>query len=345
VTYPDEPIRAVLRTRWQRTPEAITPLSVGSGVRAWRVSARDERLVARLVPVSDRTRAEAGLAAMEHLAGHGFCVGRPVRTVDAALTVDVPGGVLELVRDVPGRPLEAADPLDQQWWGDLLGRVHRRLAAFEHPGLLRWHWVRPEAGHLRLEPWLRPAITGAVNALAKLAVTDQLSYGVVHGDPAARVFRIDVNTGRTGLLGWGVAATGPLVYDLAAAVIDAGGPAAATELLDGYAAAAPVTRDEIDVALPVLLRFRWAVLADFCARRLTAAERAMAGSGGVSLEAAGGVSRGADGGTADGTGDGDAPEPVGDESRARRAGAQDDFAAERTLLAEARSVIGKDGQR
>jgi homoserine kinase type II len=167
--------------------------------------------------------------------------------------------------------------------------------------------VRPDAAHLELEPWLRPAVAGAVRALTKLAVTDQLTYGVLHGDPAASAFRIDIETGRTGLIGWGPAANGPLVYDLAAAVIDAGGLDAAEELLDGYASVAPLTRDEIDAALPVLLRFRWAAQADGCARRLAAAACAVGGPRG-----------GADG----------APGDV-----------EDGLAAERALLAAARDAL------
>jgi homoserine kinase type II len=57
-----------------------------------------------------------------------------------------------------------------------------------------------------------------------------------------------------------------LVYDVAAAVVYAGGPAHAAELIDGYLAAGPVHRDELEVALPVLLRLRWAVQADRAAR-------------------------------------------------------------------------------
>jgi homoserine kinase type II len=61
-----------------------------------------------------------------------------------------------------------------------------------------------------------------------------------------------------------------LLFDLAGAVAYAGGVDHAAELVDGYASAGPVTREEIDSALPVLLRFRWAVVADWHARALAA---------------------------------------------------------------------------
>jgi homoserine kinase type II len=271
VAYPEERIRDVLRTGWQRVARELIPLPTGPGVWAWEIRVDEQRFVLRMAPRADRRRIEAGLAAVEHLCARRLPASHPVRTADGALTGAVDDAVLALLRPVSGRPLEADDPLDQQWWGDLLGRIHSELTAFEHPGLLPWHWVRPEAGHLDLEPWLRPAVSGAVAAVTKLTVTDQLTYGVLHGAPTARTFRIDVATGRTGLTGWGPAATGPLVYDLAAAVIDAGGQEAATELVDGYLAAAPPSRDEIDAALPVVLRSCWAVQADRCARRLATA--------------------------------------------------------------------------
>src|SRR5207245_4411064 len=96
---------------------------------------------------------------------------------------------------------------------------------------------------------------------------DQLTYGILHGDPRARSFRLDVGTGRLGLVGWGAVAHGPLVYDVASAVLRAGGPAEAVELLDGYRAAGPVPKDELDAALPTMLRLRLAVRVDEFARR------------------------------------------------------------------------------
>lgn len=265
-------VRSALRAGWQLIPSEFTPVAGATFGRCWRISAADERYLVSLIPGGDRIRCEAGLSAIEYLHARGIAVGPPRRAAGGAVVTLGPDGMLCVLEDVPGRPLDPADPLDQQWWGDLLGRLHRELADFDHRGLLGWHWIRPDAAHLELEPWLRPAVADAVAAVTKLTVTDQLRYGVLHGDPVAAAFRMNVATGRTGLVGWGPAATGPLLYDLAAAVIDAGGPAAATELIDGYAAAGPVARDEIEVALPVLLRFCWAARADWCARRLAAAQ-------------------------------------------------------------------------
>jgi homoserine kinase type II len=211
------------------------------------------------------------------LQGWGIAVGTPVRTLGGGLTAATPGGALVVLRRVPGRPLAGADPIDQQWWGDRLGAVHRALQHFHHPGLRSWNLIDPDAAHLDVQPWLRPAVADAVTAATRLTVTDRLTYGVLHGDPCPGGFVVDADTGRTGLLDCGASGTGPLIYDVAAAVLYAGGAEAAAELLDGYLAAGPVHRDELDAALPVLIRFRWAVQADWAARRLACDGRAEAG--------------------------------------------------------------------
>jgi homoserine kinase type II len=110
--------------------------------------------------------------------------------------------------------------------------------------------------------------------MIRLTVTDRLTYGVLHGDPAPEFFLLDPATGRAGLLDCGAGGTGPLLYDVAAAVVYAGGTDTSGELLDGYLAAGPVTEDELHAALPVLLRFRWAVQADLSAQRLAGGEQA-----------------------------------------------------------------------
>ncbi|AEV82579.1 homoserine kinase [Actinoplanes sp. SE50] len=263
----DEILRIALRDQWHLNPSGITALPRAVMSRDWEVTAGRERYVARLVETAARLPAEAGLAAAVHLRGVRISAGEPVRTLAGQLTAETPLGALAVLRRPPGRHLDGADPIDQQWWGERLGAVHRALDGFVHPGLRPWQPVEADAAHLDAEPWLRPAVAAAVTAATRLTVTDRLTYGVLHGDPAPEAFVLDVDTGRTGLLHCGTSGTGPLVYDVAAAVIYAGGPDRAAELLDGYRCAGPVAADELEAALPVLLRLRWAVLAERSARR------------------------------------------------------------------------------
>jgi Ser/Thr protein kinase RdoA (MazF antagonist) len=265
VPRPDD-LRSVLRDQWHLTATRIEPRPGGLLSRAWDIEAGTERYVCRQVDAGGRTALAAALYAAQPLRDHGVEVGRPVRTLGGLLTADLDGGALAVSGRAPGRPLSGGDPVDQQFWGDRLGALHRALATFHHPGLRSFQVLDPYAPHLDAEPWLRPAVTDAISATTRLTVTDRLTYGVLHGDPAPGEFVVDPDSGRAGLLDCGVGGTGPLVYDVAAAVAYAGGPDQAAELLDGYRAAGPVPADELHAALPVLLRFRWAVAADRAAR-------------------------------------------------------------------------------
>ncbi|GAA2563068.1 hypothetical protein GCM10010435_38990 [Winogradskya consettensis] len=263
----DDLLRSTLRDQWHLLPAEISALPGGLLSHGWDVTAGGERFVARLAAPTARQPVEAGLAAAEHLRTTGIEAGQPVRTLGGALTAETRCGPMAVLRRAPGRTLDGRDPVDQQFWGDRLGAVHRALQRFHHPGLGRWNQLDADAAHLALEPWLRTAVTGAITAMTRLTVTDRLTYGVLHGDPAPEIFLVDPATGRAGLLDCGASGTGPLLYDVAAAVVYAGGEETSAELLDGYLAAAPVNEDELHAALPVMLRFRWAVQADWAARR------------------------------------------------------------------------------
>jgi Ser/Thr protein kinase RdoA (MazF antagonist) len=263
----DDLVRATLWDQWHLQPSEIITLPAGLMSRGWEVTAGADRYVCRLADTAARAAVEAGLVAAEHLRIGDIAAGEPVRTLAGGLTAQTASGALAVLRRTPGRPLVGGDPVDQQWWGDRLGVVHKALQGFHHPSLRPWQLPDPDAPHLSAEPWLRGAVADAVSAATRLTVTDRLTYGVLHGDPAPTCFVVDAVTGRAGLLDCGAGGLGPLVYDVAAAVIYAGGVTAAHELLDGYLAAGPVRRDELDAALPVLLRLRWAVQADLAVRR------------------------------------------------------------------------------
>ncbi len=259
-------MRSTLRDEWHLVPQEITALPGVLLSRVWEVTVGDDRYVCRLSDLAARQAVEAGLAAADHLRSRGIAAGEPVRTLGGSLTARTKQGVLAVLRRPPGRRLDGADPIDQQWWGDRLGAVHRALQGFHHAGLRPWQAFDPEAPHLGREPWLRPAVARALTATTRLTVTDRLTYGVLHGDPSSGSFVVDPATGKAGLLDCGASGTGPLAYDVAAAVVYAGGADHSAELIDGYLAAGPVGADELEAALPVLIRLRWAVRAFQAAR-------------------------------------------------------------------------------
>jgi len=112
------------------------------------------------------------------------------------------------------------------------------------------------------------AVLGEYDAMA----AESLSWGLLHTDPAPEAFRLNPVTGECGLIDWSTAMTGPLLYDLASAVMYVGGLARADPLVEAYVAGGVMSRTEAEQGLPTMVRFRWAVQADYFARRLTAGD-------------------------------------------------------------------------
>jgi homoserine kinase type II len=203
-----------LRAAWHLAADDCTPSPDSSG-REWTVTIRDVTHVIWAVPAMSRLSVQASVAAWDALGAAGIGVGQVIRTATGMRTASVSVAGLNDVEmvvrlDPPGRPLDSADPLDQQWWGDMLGRAHRELQAFRHPAVGRLSW--PAAAEL----------TEVVGAVTRLTVTDQLAYGILHTEPSPRLFRIDPKTGRNAIARWGLPVIGPLVYDVALAVHRAG---------------------------------------------------------------------------------------------------------------------------
>jgi Ser/Thr protein kinase RdoA (MazF antagonist) len=238
-----------MRSLWHLAARECESREVATA-REWVVTIGDEPHVIWATPAADRSLLIGAAHAAEALNAVGVGVGHIVRTPAGALTaschLDEHGAVeLALRREPPGRPLDGSDPLDQQWWGDMLGRAHRELQRFGHPTIGRLIWPSD------------PELADVVAAVRRLTVTDRLTYGILHGEPHPELFRIDADTGRTSIARWGAPAIGPLLYDVAVAVCWAGGEEWAGEFLDGYLSSGPVARDELDSALPAMMDLAW----------------------------------------------------------------------------------------
>lgn len=229
--------------------------------RTWLVEHAAGRLVAKAVPADRGVHLAGGLAIAGYLDAAGIPTGAPLRTVDGALTAAWDGQVVALLRWVDGEPLTGTGA-ELPVLGATLGAVHRLLRDARLPATEPFNWLAPDAPHLDLEPWLRGAVAAA---LAEYRRLPPLTTGLLHSDPAPEAFRR--NGAVCGLIDWSTAIRGPLLYDVASAVMYVGGPARARTLLAAYLAAGALPAAEL-AHLPVLLRLRWAVQADYFARRI-----------------------------------------------------------------------------
>ena len=260
----DAAVRAALDRVWGLTGAQVLPHHGGTNSQTWTVAHARRRYVAKSVPAAAARDFTGGLAVAAHLQWAGIATGAPVLARDGRSVVPVAGRPLAVLVRVPGRPLGEHD---QPVIGATLARVHRVSSELDMPAARQFHRVDPAAPHLAVRPWVRPAVAAAVDAVAELDPRS-LTWGLLHTDPAPEAFRLDPAAG-CGLTGWSVALAGPLLYDLASAVLYAGGPDAAAPLVDAYLADAPVTAAEVRRGLGTMLRFRWAVQADHFARRVS----------------------------------------------------------------------------
>lgn len=264
----DDRIRAALIDHWGLDSAAVAPHHGGMNSATWFVTQGTRRWVAKSVASPDGPAFAAGLAVAARLDASGIPAGRPEPALDGRSVVHIDGFPLALLTWVPGTPVPGAGPQDQDVIGATLGRVHLALKGADVPGSERFHWVDPTAPHLDARPWVREHVAAGVAAYEDLGPRT-LTHGLLHADPAPEAFRLDPATGVCGLIDWPSAINGPLLYDLASAVMYVGGPARADRLIAAYLAQGALAEAEVERGLMGLLRFRWAVQADYFARRLT----------------------------------------------------------------------------
>jgi homoserine kinase type II len=214
---------------------------------AWMVSSGEERYVLKIsAPVE-----EAGLRVATWLDDHGL-------TTSAPLRMTLRGGrCVALLRFVDGRELTTSDG-DIVIVGETLGRTHSLLVGAPVPaGLERWPWSWVDPAVVD-EPALRTAAVNAIVAAERLAPS--VTYGILHGDPHPGAFLS--SGGDIGLIDWGAAVHGPLLYDVASAWLYAG-----ERVLAPYGRSAPIGAGELADAA-VFLTFRWAVQAWYFSDRI-----------------------------------------------------------------------------
>lgn len=244
----DEAILELLGRCWGLADDTqVSRHDGGMGSQTWIVAQGNRRWVAKSVAPHLAEPFARGLAVARLLDTAGIRAGAPAPAMSGTITVETASGDrMALLTWVPGNPLTGAGEAEQRLIGDTLARVHRVLRDREVPGAQRFHWVDPAAAHLGLHPWIRPAVTAAVDELAALQRRELAwAQGLLHADPAPEAFRYDAASGVCGIIDWSSAHYGPLLYDLASAVMYLGGPDHAAAMTDAYQSAGLLTPREI----------------------------------------------------------------------------------------------------
>jgi homoserine kinase type II len=261
----------LLAEHWGLSTAEITAHHGGMSSLTWVVTQGSQRWLAKAVSADrDGPQFAAGLAAATRLSAAGIPAGAPVPTREGTPIVESDGAALALLAWVEGSPIEQHTTEGMRLVGRTLARAHLALGkAPAQPHIAPA--LDPAAPHLWIRPWIRPALAAARAAVEALG-PETLTWGPLHADPGAEAFLADSGSGTVGLIDWGAYTVGPRVFDLAYAVLYAGGPQKAQPLISAYLAEEALSAAEVERALGAMLGWCWATQAYYCAQRIAACD-------------------------------------------------------------------------
>jgi Ser/Thr protein kinase RdoA (MazF antagonist) len=260
-------IESAIAEHWGLRDARIRPLAGGMTSLVWSVDHPRGRWVAKAVPAGFAGEFASGLTIATRLHQAGIASGAPSPALDGRSTVAVDGWVIGLLHRVEGEELTGETENELRLIGRTLAAVHRALGVIDpDPDEGGWPYLDPQAEHLAVRPWVRPAVEAGISGVRRLGAAS-LTWGLVHGDPAPEAFVHEERTGACGLIDWGAAHRAPLLFDLASAVMYVG-PERAETLIRSYRAADVLPDAEIARGLLPMLDYRWSLQAYYFARRI-----------------------------------------------------------------------------
>jgi homoserine kinase type II len=252
---------AILEKDWGQSIESARVLSGGMNSVAVMLELPRKRVVAKWVPAQGRDDLIRGAEVARLLGEHGFRTGPPVPTSEGKLTAPFLDGELAILKEVEGGPL-TSDPDDLWAWGATLARLHA-VTASKGSGPF-FPWLSENGTDPDREAWVRQAVEDVLRDYANLP---QLTWAQLHTDPEPEAFRRD-EYGDVGVIDWAGSIRGPVLYDLASAIMYAGHGSAADQLVAGYRSVGVLSEAELDGHLRLFQRFRGAVQAAYFSKRI-----------------------------------------------------------------------------
>ena len=253
----------ILTRYWGLEAARVRPLGGGMNSETWLVEHQGSTYVAKSVSSKAAADLAAGGKVATALAEAGFVTGPPVPTRDGQMVLSDPA--LALLEHVPGRELDGETDEEQEWIATTLAGVHAASNPASGPSTATFalDWLTPQMPGVEAHPWLMAAIEAVVAETDPLTVT----WSMLHTDPLPGAFIHNDKTGVTGLIDWAGARRGPVLYDVASAVMYLGGPAQASAFLSTYQSRGPLPAQEMRY-LDAFRRFREAVQGTYFAGRL-----------------------------------------------------------------------------
>jgi homoserine kinase type II len=255
----------LLERFWALEGAVVQPLGGGMNSETWLVEHEGSTYVAKRVSAGQVPGLTAGCEIASMLAEAGILTGRPVPTPHGRLVVAEHG--LALLEHVSGRELEGGTEQEQRWIAGTLAGVHIVGGPGRGPSTATFmtETLTPALPGVAGHAWLLRAIEAVRAETDPLRVT----WSVVHNDPSPEAFVHDDETGVTGLIDWAGAGRGPVLYDVASAVMYLGGPDEGSAFLSTYRSHGPLGSEELRW-LDAFRRLRFAVQGAYFAWRLAA---------------------------------------------------------------------------
>jgi homoserine kinase type II len=245
-----------LLPRWDLADAVVTPLGGGMNSATAQVRSDAGSWVAKWVPERSANALLAGCETAAIVEAAGIPAGAARRAAGGSLALSLGAGVVVLLEEVAGRPLTGESDDEQRLMAEVLHAAHRATDLGEQQEHFHETWLTPGA----FTPgWLASVLT---RMHAEYATLPPLRWARLHNDPAPEAFRHDPESGRTGLIDWAGSTPGPVLYDVASAVMYLGGPNHAGAFLTAYGDAAAEHLD-------TFRRLRWCVQATYFVDRLS----------------------------------------------------------------------------
>lgn len=252
---------SLVAREWGYRVDAVELKAGGMNSLTAAVTTTSGRFIAKWVPAAGREDLIRGARTARAMSDRGIRSGSAALTSSGAVTATLLNGELALLEEVPREPLSAS-PADQADWGYSLATVH--AAHPQSPADGFFGWLAENADDPIHPRWVREAVT---SVCAEYKELPPLTWALLHTDPAPEAFLRDAS-GNIGIIDWSGSVAGPALYDVASAVMYAGGEARAQPLLDAYESVGSMPAAEIRAHLGSLRRLRAGVQADYFSRRL-----------------------------------------------------------------------------